>query len=119
MDVLRMRARDIRAARHAAEVASQALGVPVNRILSLGRGTVEAAYARHVAMYLCHVCLQMSLSRIAFAFGRDRSSVAHASHGIEDRRDEPQFDLWIGSLETVLLQAPRRRPRDTSGAKTP
>jgi hypothetical protein len=25
---------------------------------------------------------------------------------IEDRREEPQFDLWINALETMLREAP-------------
>ena len=45
-------------------------------------------------------------ARVAHAFGRDRSTVAHACHAIEDRRDEAQFDLWMNSLEQMLRAAP-------------
>jgi len=35
--------------------------------------------------------------------------VAHACHAIEDRRDEPQFDLWMASLEAMMRAAPAPR----------
>lgn len=106
MDVSELRRRDQAAARLAADVASYALGVPVDEILDLRRGAAPAAFARQVAAYLCHVGFELSLGRIAAAFGRDRSTIAHACHAIEDRREEPQFDLWIGGLEAMLQQAP-------------
>lgn len=108
MDVLDALMRDRAAARLAADVAGYALGVPSKDIFEQRRGAVAAAFARQVAVYLCHVGFEMSLARIALMFGRDRSTVAHACHAIEDRREEPQFDLWIGALETMLRQAPRR-----------
>jgi len=106
MDVVETLRRDRTAARLAADVASYALKVPVEEILERRRGTNAAAFARQVAVYLCHVGFELSLARIAAAFGRDRSTVAHACHAIEDRRDEPQFDLWIAGLENMLRAAP-------------
>lgn len=99
-------ARDEAAARLAAETASYALGVPVEEIIDRQRGSNAAAFARQVAAYLCHVAFAWSLSRVALAFGRDRSTMAHACHAIEDRREEPQFDLWISGLEMMLREAP-------------
>jgi hypothetical protein len=110
MDAVDWRAQDRAAARLAADVTSYALDVPVGQILDLNRGPAEAAFARQVAMYLCHVGFELSLGRTAAAFGRDRSTIAHACHEIEDRREEPQFDLWIGGLETMLRQAPPPEP---------
>jgi chromosomal replication initiation ATPase DnaA len=52
----------------------------------------------------------MSLARVAIAFDRDRSTVAHACHIIEDRRDDPEFDAWIESLEDALRETPPPRP---------
>jgi chromosomal replication initiation ATPase DnaA len=96
------------AARLAASVAGYALGVPPEEIIGDARGSSAVAFARQVAAYLCHTAFEWSLSRVAAAFGRDRSTMAHACHTIEDRRDEPQFDLWIGALETMLREAPPR-----------
>src|SRR5262245_54955137 len=101
------RSDDESAARLAAGVASYALGIRQDDILSEARGAVATAFARQVAMYLCHAGFELSLTRVAIAFGRDRSTVSHACHLIEDRREEPLFDLWIGSLEAML---PERSP---------
>ncbi|MEZ5996009.1 MAG: helix-turn-helix domain-containing protein [Hyphomonadaceae bacterium] len=110
MSVLgKIRAEDIAAAELAAGVASYALGVPQEAIVEGARGPVEVAFARQVAMYLCLVGFELSLPRVAAAFGRDRSTVAHACHAIEDRRDDGQFDLWIGGLEVMLQKAPSPR----------
>lgn len=100
------RADDKAAARLAAGAASYALGIPATDIIERGRGSARTAFARHVAMYLCHVGSELSLTRVAGAFDRDRSTVAYACHLIEDRREEPQFDLWISSLETMMRAAP-------------
>lgn len=83
----------------AAGLASYALGIKTNDILNVGRGTIETVRARQVAMYLAHVGFGMSLARVADAFSRDRSTVAHSCHIIEDRRDDPEFDAWLETLE--------------------
>ena len=118
MGVVELQARDRAAARLAADVASYALGVPVEEILDVRQGGPRATtFARHVAAYLCHVGFEMSLARIATAFGRDRSTIAHACHLIEDRREDPQFDQWISGLETMLQQTPSSHWRPPSEAK--
>jgi chromosomal replication initiation ATPase DnaA len=104
--MLAKRAGDRAAAELAAGVASYALGVPQHEIVDDARGSAAVAFARQVAMYLCHVAFELSLARVAVAFARDRSTVAYACHLVEDRRDEPQFDLWISGLETMLRSAP-------------
>lgn len=107
MDVLASNRRDdAAAAQLAASVASYALNVPAAAIVSENRGCAKAAFARQIAMYLCHTGFELSLARVAAAFGRDRSTVAHACHLIEDRREEGQFDLWLDALETMLRAAP-------------
>jgi len=107
---------DEAAARLAASVASYGLDIPQEEILTAPRGRAETAFARQVAMYLCHGGFQMSLARVAVAFGRDRSTVAHACHAIEDRREEPQFDLWIGALEALLHDPPPPGRHDAAEA---
>ncbi|MBC7767730.1 MAG: chromosomal replication initiator DnaA [Phycisphaerales bacterium] len=105
MEFSKRRAADVAAAELAASVASFGLGVTQDEIIDERRGSAAAAFARHVAMYLCHTGFELSLARVAVAFDRDRSTVAHACHAIEDRREELQFDLWIGTLEAMLRQA--------------
>lgn len=58
-------------------------------------------HARQVSMYVCHVTLGMSLAQIGEAFGRDRSTVGHSCHVVEDRRDDPGFDEFVAAIERV------------------
>ncbi|MFT3726300.1 MAG: helix-turn-helix domain-containing protein [Terricaulis sp.] len=109
MRFLRSQVRDTAYARLSAGVAGYALGVDEADIMDTSRGSAQAAFARQVAMYLCHTAFELSLSRVATSFDRDRSTVAHACHLIEDRRDEPQFELWIDALEAMLRNAPPPR----------
>lgn len=87
-------------------VVAYALDIPLHEVQGDTRGSAEAAFARQVAMYLAHVAFEMSLARIASAFGRDRSTVSHACHIIEDRRDEALFDDWVNRLEDSIRAAP-------------
>lgn len=96
---------DAACARFACDAASFALGCPEN-LLMAGRGGFHAAQARQVAMYLTHVAFGMSLQRVGTAFARDRSTVAHACHLIEDRRDDAAFDNLLDQLEASLRAAP-------------
>lgn len=86
-------------ARLAASLVGYALEVKAEDILLPERGRRELVRARQIAMYLAHVGMSMSLSRVAFAFERDRSTVAHACHRIEEMRDDASFDSWLEALE--------------------
>lgn len=97
---------DIAAARLAVSVAAYALNVPLEEVEDNARGRADVAFARQVAMYLCHVGFEFSLTRVGIAFGRDRSTVAHACHAIEDRREQPSFDRLMAALEAMVRRAP-------------
>ncbi len=86
----------------AASLVGYALELKAENILRPHRGPRDLVRARQVAMYLTHVGLGMSLSRVANAFERDRSTVAHACHRIEEMRDESAFDDWLDTLEESL-----------------
>lgn len=58
-------------------------------------------HLRQIAMYVCHVVLQMSLTDIGLAFGRDRTTVGHACKVIEDRRDDQAYDEFVSAIERV------------------
>jgi chromosomal replication initiation ATPase DnaA len=64
-----------------------------------------ACHIRQIAMYICHVTLQMTLTAIGAGFGRDRSTVAHACHVVEDRRDNKEYDEFVSSLERIAILA--------------
>jgi hypothetical protein len=59
-------------------------------------------HVRQIAMYVCHVALQIPLNEIGLAFGRDRTTVGHACHVIEDRRDDPAFDDFVAAVERMV-----------------
>ena len=62
-----------------------------------------AAFARQIAMYLAHVGFGLSMAEVGRAFGRDRTTVVHACHLIEDRRDEVRFDQMLDHLEQAAI----------------
>lgn len=109
-------------AREAMEIASEACNVSLDEMKAPRRKRAKVSFARQLAMYLCHVVGQMSLSDISTLFGRDRTTVAYACHIIEDRRDSPFFNAQLEYMETamrdrimeVLAKARMRpmRPRD-------
>lgn len=119
MSAFATRTADAAAARLAAGVVSFSLGAPLNAIFEEVRGPAQVAYARQVAMYLCHVAFEFSLTRVALAFERDRSTVAHACHAIEDRREDPRFDDWLTSLELMLREAPLSSLREARPDASP
>lgn len=102
-------------ARLVAEAVAYACAVPFERVAAIGRGTREAAFARQMAMYLTHTLFGLTLSRTADAFGRDRTTVAHACQLIEDRREEPEIDAQLEALEDFLANTPQRRGPQASG----
>ncbi len=89
-----------------AHLVAFATGVPAGEMLTSGRAALAASDARHLAMYLAHTGLGWPLSRVGAAFGRDRTTVGHACRRVEDRRDDPDFDLRVEELEDCLRHAP-------------
>ncbi len=91
-----------RIAREAMEVTSARFEVQIYELGSRQRMRARVAYARQIAMYLWHVIGQLSLGEISEAFGRSRATVGHACHALEDRRDDPEFDAHIETMEREL-----------------
>ena len=86
-------------------------------VMAHRRGSDRVSWARQVAMYLVYVTSGLSLAKVAAAFRRDRSTVAHACHLVEDRREDPHFDCWLEQMEEVVESAFRLRERiDKGGA---
>jgi len=84
-----------------------AFDVPCQELSAPTRRSPDAAFARQVAMYLAHITFELPLSRVAQAFGRDRSTAAHACHRVEDQRDDQAFDACLDALEDCLRRAPQ------------
>ena len=82
--------------------------MPVGELHAATRRSHYIAFARQSAMYLAHVAFEVSLSDIGRAFGRDRTTAAHACHLVEDRRDDPAIDAVLASLENACRTLRRR-----------
>ena len=62
-------------------------------------------HTRQIAMYVCHVALQIPQSDVGAAFGKDRSTVGYACSVVEDRRDNRAFDHFVSALERITREA--------------
>ncbi len=77
------------------DIVSALFGTCGREMRQPGRGANDVARARQVAMYVCHVALGLRMIDIGRGFGRDRTTVMHACHLIEDLRDDEEFDRLI------------------------
>jgi len=76
--------------------------LPLTIFHAPNRCTAPVAFARQIAMYISHVWLGLSLTEVGRYFGRDRTTVAHACHIVEERRDNPHTDRILSSIETAV-----------------
>jgi hypothetical protein len=58
-------------------------------------------HVRQIAMYVCHVALQIPVTDVADAFGRNRSTVAYALRIVENRRDDKAYDDFVEAVERM------------------
>lgn len=91
-----------RAAMAAVEIAAEAWSVPLGQMMLSGRQRARVSEARQMAMYLAHVVGGLTMREVAIEFGRRRSTVSHACHAIEDRRESVLYDREIDLLERAL-----------------
>lgn len=102
----------------ALKLTAKACGVPWAEVAAIKR-SASVAFARQLAMYLCHVVGDMSLRDVAKEFDRDRTTVSHACHAIEDRRECPIFDRQIDTLEQALRDEIKAMVSEASGSGAP
>lgn len=99
-----------------AHVASD-FSLDARDLMSPTRGAPRTALARQVAMYLAHTAFGLNFRTIGRAFGRDRTTVAHACRMIEDGRDDDWFDSRLSALELTCRTQPHPlRVRRQEGA---
>lgn len=91
-------------ARLAEAAVCAALRLPPVALRQRQRGVSRAAFARQAAMYLAHVGFGLTMSRVGVCFGRDRTTVRHACTLVEDRRDQPGFELALAALELGMVR---------------
>ncbi|MEO6012222.1 MAG: helix-turn-helix domain-containing protein [Devosia sp.] len=73
--------------------------VELESLLQTNRGNASIARSRQLAMYLVHVVLGRPQDVVGLLFGRDRTTVSHACHLMEDRRDDPSVESQIVTIE--------------------
>lgn len=91
------------------EIAAAIFEIPSRELRRPGRCADTISRARQIAMYVAHVVLGMSMTEIGKGFGRDRTTVMHACHLVEDLRDDDDFDRIIARAEHIVTAAFRGR----------
>ena len=90
---------------HVLDILSAFFNISGRDLRSHSRCERAVARVRQIGMYVVHVTLGLTMSQVGRAFGRDRSTVAHACHLIEDMREDQDFDRIIHTVETVVRAA--------------
>ncbi|MGY6708740.1 MAG: helix-turn-helix domain-containing protein [Rhizobiaceae bacterium] len=85
----------------AIDIIAALFDLPSRELRRAGRSTTDIARVRQIAMYVAHVVLQLNMGEVGRGFGRDRTTVLHACHLVEDLRDDPEFDRIVATAERV------------------
>lgn len=94
------------------DIAAALFNVSGKELREPGRSTLGVSRVRQIAMYVTHVVLEMSMRDVGLGFGRDRTTVLHACHLIEDMRDDEEFDGIVAMVERVVTAAFGRRGQE-------
>lgn len=87
------------------DIAAALFNVSSKDLRRGGRTALGVARVRQIAMYVAHVALRLTMADVGRGFGRDRTTVVHACHLIEDLRDDAEFDRMVVLTERVALAA--------------
>ena len=91
------------------DIAAAIFAVSSKELRRPGRTALAVARVRQISMYVAHVVMGLSMSEVGRGFGRDRTTVLHACHLIEDMRDDEEFDAIVAMVERVARAALRYR----------
>jgi chromosomal replication initiation ATPase DnaA len=86
-------------------LVATALNMHAAHVNSDSRRRPESA-ARAIVYYIMRCAFGLSLGRVAAAVGRDRSTIRIACDRMEERREDPNFDRWLASLERAAVSSP-------------
>src|SRR5690606_11233095 len=98
------------------EIAGAIYNIPTRELRRPGRSGISVSRARQIAMYVTHLGLGLSMSDVGRGFQRDRTTVLHACHLIEDLREDDDFDRLVTMMERVAAAAFRNTAGDSSAA---
>ena len=93
------------------DIAAALFNVSSKELRGPDRCSLAVARVRQIAMYVTHVTLGISMRDVGQGFGRDRTTVLHACHLIEDMRDDLEFDRVVAMVERVIRAAFGRAAR--------
>lgn len=86
------------------DLAAELFNVSGRELRSPGRNVTSVVRVRQLAMYVAHVALQLTMGEVGKGFGRDRTTVVHACHLIEDLRDDADFDAVAARFEYLATR---------------
>lgn len=84
------------------DIFAALFNVPSKELRSPIRTSRTVAQVRQLAMYVAHVVLRLNMKDVGAGFLRDRTTVLHACHTIEDMRDDMEFDRLAALAERVI-----------------
>lgn len=87
------------------DLAAAFFNVPGRELRRPGRCADDISRVRQIAMYVAHVVLGLSMAEVGRGFGRDRTTVMHACHTIEDLRDDEDTDAIVARMERMVAIA--------------
>lgn len=87
------------------DIAATLFDVSGKDLRGPGRSTLAVSRVRQIAMYVAHVTLGFTMANVGQGFGRDRTTVLHACHQIEDMREDEEFDGIVARVEQVIAAA--------------
>ncbi|MCO5147028.1 MAG: chromosomal replication initiator DnaA [Aquamicrobium sp.] len=94
------------------DIAAILFNVSGKDLRSPRRSTLAVSRVRQIAMYAAHVRLGFTMGEVGLGFGRDRTTVLHACHQIEDLREDEEFDDIVARVEQVVAVAFGKRAQD-------
>jgi len=89
------------------DIAAALFNVSGRELRASGRTSTSVSRVRQIAMYVTHVVMGLSMADVGRGFGRDRTTVLHACHLVEDMRDDADFDAIVAVTERVAGAALR------------
>ncbi|CAB4326819.1 DNA replication initiation ATPase [Brucella sp. 191011898] len=87
------------------DLLAASFGASGAEIRSPLRGRQEVSRIRQIGMYVAHTSLGMAMNEVALGFARDRTTVMHACHAVEDLRDDLEFDALVSLFEKIVNSA--------------
>jgi chromosomal replication initiation ATPase DnaA len=91
------------------DIAAALFSVSSKELRRPGRTSDAASRVRQIAMYVAHVVLRLTQAEVGRGFGRERTTVLHACHIVEDLRDDAEFDHVVSMVERIAQAAFRAR----------